>query len=481
MSFIFSIVGLYLGAMIADWEGALFGLVLGFLFGAYINLKNRVRTVEDELKLVKSNLVDSVATTSSPRETKREVAPVFTAESPEETEEQIDDAPTIVPPPSVEPQIEDESESDADVERAPDEWVPPPPKEPGVLDKGLAWLKDFFTTGNVVVKIGVIILFFGVGFLIRYAVERQVLPIELRLAGIALGGIVMFIFGWRLRHSKRAYALVLQGGAVGVLYLTVFAMAKTYYLMPPSAALLVMILLVGFSGMLAYLQDARSLAVFATVGGFLAPILASTGSGNHVILFSYYVVLNTGILGLAWFRTWRILNWIGFVFTFVIASFWGIKFYQPIYFNSVEPFLILFFLFYLAISILFTHRQPPKLKGLVDASLVFGVPIVAFTLQSALVREIEFGRAYSALAMAAIYIGLAKVLWHKQIEGMRLLTEAFLALGVIFASLAIPFALDGRWTAAAWAVEGAGMVWIGIRQGRYWHEVLACCCRVVPQ
>jgi uncharacterized membrane protein len=32
--------------------------------------------------------------------------------------------------------------------------------------------------------------------------------------------------------------------------------------------------------------------------------------------------------------------------------------------------------------------------------------------------------------------------------------------------LAIPLALDGRWTAAAWALEGAGIVWVGVRQDK---------------
>jgi uncharacterized membrane protein len=36
----------------------------------------------------------------------------------------------------------------------------------------------------------------------------------------------------------------------------------------------------------------------------------------------------------------------------------------------------------------------------------------------------------------------------------------------VFATLAIPLALDGRWTAAAWALEGAGILWVGVRQKR---------------
>jgi uncharacterized membrane protein len=49
---------------------------------------------------------------------------------------------------------------------------------------------------------------------------------------------------------------------------------------------------------------------------------------------------------------------------------------------------------------------------------------------------------------------------------MRLLVEAFIALGVAFATLAIPLGLDGRWTSAAWALEGAAIVWVGVRQER---------------
>ena len=45
-----------------------------------------------------------------------------------------------------------------------------------------------------------------------------------------------------------------------------------------------------------------------------------------------------------------------------------------------------------------------------------------------------------------------------------MLVEAFAALGVIFGSLAIPLAFDTRTTAAMWAVEGAGLLWLGVRQ-----------------
>jgi uncharacterized membrane protein len=473
MKILFIFIGIYIGAVMDGWSGAVFGFFIGWIAGALIQQKKALKKVEAQLKLIQSNLIDSRVDVEPSSEVRKETDAEEIPE-PEKSDEdaaaEVSYAQRVSEDKDIEAQDIEAQDSKLQVSTAEEEnaWQAPPamPRTPDIADKAISWIKDFFTKGNVVVKIGVIVLFFGVSFLLKYAAGKHVIPVEFWFIAVAIGSIALLVFGWRLRIKNAAYALVIQGGAVGILYITVFSAAKFFTLMPLGLTFFLMLALVVFSCILAVLQDSKSLAVFATVGGFLAPILTSTGAGNHVALFSYYAFLNAGILGIAWHKSWRILNWLGFVFTFVIASLWGYEGYQPGKFNSTEPFLILFFLYYVAISVLFAHRQPPHLKGLVDGSLVFGVPLVGFTLQSALVRNFEYGQALSALAIAAVYIILAKVLWNKQREGMRLLTESYLALGVIFASLAIPFALDGHWTAASWALEGAGITWVGIRQKR---------------
>jgi uncharacterized membrane protein len=144
---------------------------------------------------------------------------------------------------------------------------------------------------------------------------------------------------------------------------------------------------------------------------------------------------------------------------------------------------VLFFLMYLAIGLLFARRKLQELSSApdddsrsamlrwsarqgdyVDGSILFGPPIVGFGLQFALVQHIEFGAAYSALALGIIYMSLAR--WLAGHARALLLSETCLALGVVFASLAIPLGLDARWTSAAWAVEGAAVFWLGLRQQR---------------
>ena len=339
---------------------------------------------------------------------------------------------------------------------------PAPPRENEVI----RLIREYFTGGNTLVRVGIIILFIGVAFLLRYVAERTQVPIELRLAGVALGAIVLLVLGWRLRTKRQGYALALQGGATAILYLIVFASMRLYSVLPPTAAFALMVLIVVFSGMLAVLQSSIELAVIGIVGGFLAPVLASTGQGSHVVLFSYYAVLNTGILGIAWFKAWRPLNVLGFLFTFVIGIAWGVLRYRGELFATTEPFLIYFFLLYVAVAVLFASRQPPRLKGYVDGSIVFGTPIAAFSLQSALLHDRSFALAFSALAVSALYLVLAWILFRRRRDTYRLLVEAFMALGVLFLTLAIPLALDGKWSAATWALEGASLVWIGCRQNR---------------
>jgi len=323
-----------------------------------------------------------------------------------------------------------------------------------------AWLVG----GNTLARLGVLLLFIGVGFLLKYAAEHVHVPISVRLAGVALGGVALLVVGWRLRLARRAYAMVLQGGGVGVLYLTVFTALKLYALVPPVAAFALLFWISALSSWLAIRQDAISLAALAVLGGFLAPVLTSTNSGNHVMLFSYYALLNAGILGIAWFKAWRSLNLLGFVFTFLVGTFWGVTRYQPDHFATTEPFLILFFLFYVAIAVLYALRQSVEVRSYVDGGLVFGTPLVAAGLQSALVRDIEYGMAYSALAMSAVYLVLGRLLYARHRDDIRLLVESFLALGVVFATLAVPLGLDARWTSAVWALEGAAILWAGIRQ-----------------
>ena len=155
-----------------------------------------------------------------------------------------------------------------------------------------------------------------------------------------------------------------------------------------------------------------------------------------------------------------------FVFTFGVGTYWGVTRYQPEQFATTEPFLLFFFLAFVAIAVLFALRRAPQLTHYVDGTLVFGTPLVSMALQMELVRDMAHGRAISALAAGIFYLALAAWLHRTRRETLRLLTESFLAIGVAFLTLAVPLWFDDVWTAATWAMEGAAVFWVGLRQQR---------------
>lgn len=346
--------------------------------------------------------------------------------------------------------------------------APPPaaPSKPDILTLAARAVKRWFTVGNVPVKIGILVLFAGVAALLKYASDQGMLvvPVELRLAGVAAAAMAALVFAWRKRESNRVFALSMQGGAIGILLLTVFAAFKLG-MIPPAGAFALSVGLIAGAGVLAVLQNAKALAVFAVLAGFLAPIWLSTGSGNYVALFSYYAVLNAAILTIAWWRAWRVLNLLGFVFTFGIGTLWGVLDYKPANFNSTEPFLLLFFAFYLIIPMLYARRQPASRRDFIDGCLVFGTPLIAFSLQAGLLRGERMPLALCALALGALYAVLAWSFLRRR--NFAALGQSYALLAVGFSTLAIPLALSAKATACVFALEGAALVWLGLRQQRW--------------
>jgi uncharacterized membrane protein len=361
---------------------------------------------------------------------------------------------------------------------------PASPASPGFAQRAFMAAKDWLFGGNTVLRTGVLLLFIGFAFLLRYAAERVTLPVEFRYIGVAGAALALLTLGWRLRLKNALYGLTLQGTGIAVLYLTSFAAMRLHGLLPPPMVFALLVLFAAAATALAVLQDAVVLASAAALGGFATPILVSSGGGDHVMLFGYFALLNAGILLVAWFKAWRILNLIGFFGTFGIGFAWGIQNYEAAKFATTEPFLVLFFLMYVSIGLLFARRrlleaeQAPEGAGrrallrwsvgrtdYIDGTLVFGPPLVGFGQQYALVEAFHLGTAFSALALGLFYFVLALCLRGRRRIG--LLTEICLALGVIFVTLAPPLAFDSRGVISAiWALEGTGIYWLSLVQRR---------------
>lgn len=357
---------------------------------------------------------------------------------------------------------------------APPVMPAPPAALPG-SGNGNPWWRNVLGE-NPVVRIGIVVFLLGVSFLVRLAAQAGLLPPEIRLGASTLAGMGLLVLGWRFRTSRPHFALPLQGGAIGTLFLVVFAAFRLYGLLPAGAALAVGVALVVATGFLAVLQNARSLAFFALASGFAAPLLLSSGSGNYIGLFTYYALLDAAVFGIALYRSWRSLHLAAFFATYVLATAWGVLQYRPENLVPCEIFLWVYYALFAGTGFLFATRAYKGLLGYVDGTLTFALPLATFALQAGLMRHEPLPLAWTAVALAVHHLVLAFWLWRQLAQGrlphLKIYAETLAVLGTAFTSLALPLALSGHTTAIAWAMEGTGLLFLGLRQQRRWPLIM---------
>ncbi len=189
---------------------------------------------------------------------------------------------------------------------------PTPPRSP---EPPTDWEK--FIGENLISKIGIAILVLAIGFFVKYAIDNDWIgPVGRVGIGLLCGGILIGV-AHRLRNHYKAFSSVLIGGGLAVLYFTIALAYHQYHLLGQTTAFVIMLVITAFSVLLSLLYNREELAIIALVGGFVTPFLVSNGNGDYQVLFTYLLILNTGLLVIAYYKAWRLLNGLAFGFTVV--------------------------------------------------------------------------------------------------------------------------------------------------------------------
>ncbi len=316
--------------------------------------------------------------------------------------------------------------------------------------------------GNWFNRIGIIAIFLGVTFFLKYAVDKEWIgPAGRVLIGVSIG-LGFLILGERLRRLYSTYAYGLTGGGIAVLYASIWFASQRYNLFSTTVAFVLMAAITATASLLAARYSALPIAVLGLIGGFLTPILLSTGVDKEAGLFGYIALLDLGVLALAYSKQWRSLNYMAFVSTVLMFGAWMDRWYAPEKLWTTIFFLTLLFIIFALLAVLYNvvNRRPTTW---IDLAMVFTNALLYFGTSYELLDDEYYGDlGLFALLVAAFYLGLGYLTYRRDRED-RLLVFTFLGLGFRFAVLAVPIQFDQHWVTMGWAIEGAVMTWIGLR------------------
>jgi uncharacterized membrane protein len=326
---------------------------------------------------------------------------------------------------------------------APVPSAPPPftevPLPPALETRfGLGWLN----------RVAVVTLIFGVGFLFKYAVDNQWIGPGMRVAlGVAAATLSLFVGEWISLRGQKIFARGLTGLGLALLYLSFYAGFGFYHLLSQGTAFLLMFLTTCAGAALALHYDSQAVAWLGLVGGYLTPVLLSTGEDRMWTLAGYTLLLNLGALGIARVKRWPGLEYLAWVGTGLLYLGWSEQWLADE--NRVAAFEWL--------SIIFVVFFAASAVGSRFWLLALNTGVYFVGSYDLLDRSYHSGMGAFTLVLALLHGGLAVAVWGRRRE----LAQLAAAIGAVLLTLAIPIQFVGFRITILWALEAAVLAWLG--------------------
>lgn len=325
-----------------------------------------------------------------------------------------------------------------------------------------------FIGENLFGKIGILIFVIGVGFFVKYAIDKNWINETFRtILGFLTGAALLFV-AERLQKKYRTFSSLLAGGAFAVFYLTVAIAFHYYHIFSQTVAFIILIAITVFMSVLSVIYDRRELAIIALVGGFLAPFIVSSGEGSYQILFTYVSILNLGMFGLSIYKKWSELPIISFVFTcLIMASFLLLNYSSRSTIISGHLLMFATLFYFIFLLPVFSILRGEKIQAM-SRGLVFVIITNNFVyLLSGILFLRNMGLSFKASGLLSLFIALVNlglVLWlWKSRKDYKFLVHTTLGLVLTFVSITIPIQLDGNYITLLWASEMVLLLWLYVQ------------------
>lgn len=325
-----------------------------------------------------------------------------------------------------------------------------------------------FIGENLFNKIGIAILVIGMGFFLKYAIDKEwVNEIGRAFIGLLCGAALIGL-AHRLRNTFAAFSSVLIGGGIAILYYTITISFQEYHLINQTVAFILLIFITAFTVLLSIRYDRKELAVLAILGGFSSPLMISTGSGNYIVLFTYILLLNIGMLVLAYFKKWNVVTIVSFVATVSLFGAWLAnsvigKLSAP--YSGALVFATLFYLVFLAMTIVNNLKARTKFNA-IEISLLLGNTFLYLGAGLLLLNNIHQGQfrgLFVALLGVINFVFAYSLFKNGRVD--RTLVYLFIGLVLTFVSLVAPIQLKGNYITLFWASEAVLLLWLSEKSG----------------
>lgn len=318
-----------------------------------------------------------------------------------------------------------------------------------------------FIGENLINKIGVLILVLGVSFFVKYAIDKDWINEPARVGiGILCGSLVMGI-AHKLKKNYAAFSSVLVAGAISIFYFTIYIAFHEYQLFSQTVAFIILSVITVFSALVSVSYNRQELAILSLIGGFAAPFMVSTGEGNYIVLFTYIAILNIGILGISYFKKWKWVTILAFIFTVVLFAAWfiGKVFEDKLPHLGALIFATLFY-FIFSVTIVLSNLRNKGVFSTIEYFILVANTFFFFGMGMGIIDNwgINFKGLFTLLL--AFYNLIYAGILYKKFGLDKNAIYLLIGLALTFVTLTIPIQFEGNQITIFWALEVVLLFWL---------------------
>ncbi|MDI6734601.1 MAG: DUF2339 domain-containing protein [bacterium] len=323
---------------------------------------------------------------------------------------------------------------------------------------------EYAVASTWLMRLGIIALVVCIGYFLKWTIDQGLLGPDGRIALSVLAGITMLGVG--IRNLQKKYHILAQGfigGGLAALYFSIYAAGLMYYRISLPASFILMILVTIVAGVLALRANSQLIAIFSIIGGFWTPIILKIPAAGLMVLYSYLLLLSIGIFGIAHVKNWRLLNYLGFVFTWLIFS-QGLSIYVPARdFVTTITFLSLLFILHSVIVYYYNLIKCKKSTALEITHLSFNSFLYAMTSYWLIIQAHDRPwPAVMAVGLGIFYIIHVFVFLKKRFNDRNLLI-VLIGIAGFFTVWAVPLITEKETLTICWALQAFFFLWMGLK------------------
>lgn len=316
------------------------------------------------------------------------------------------------------------------------------------LPQSNRWLDGIldFTKQNILTIIGILTLVIGIGYFVKYAIDKNWIGETMRfLIGILIGLGILGV-GFFLKKNNNIFSAILSGGGLAVLYLSVTIAFQEYQIFSQNTAFVALFFVTVLAVIISYFYDSEVLIIFALIGGFSSPLMISNGTSNYLFLFSYLSILSLGMLFIAYLKNWKSIGWIAFIATYSYLLLGMLEKFES---TTILFFVLFYFIFYA-----FALRNYFKKRNLEnsDILLLVFINVITITGISYLFKKLNL-EPLSLFPLLFAAINNLIWLFDKRKNRDHLYHPIFIGLSLSLITVAIALQFKMHLITSIWAIE----------------------------